>query len=134
MFLLVKTKESSGSGDCEVAAERGLAATEAVQFDSEMAGPVLRNVDPNWHRSGLLHQECEWKQGVPAARSESAKARAHLACSTLRVARLQNPLRERKTRGSYCLPLVGKRRNGRHDPKIGVVLDTTRPSHGSRDC
>jgi hypothetical protein len=73
MFLLVKTKESSGSGDCEVAAERGLAATEAVQFDSEMAAPVLRNVDPNWHRSGLLHQECEWKQGVPAAKVRISK-------------------------------------------------------------
>ena len=60
------TTESPGSGDCERAAERGSPATETIQFGTEMAAPVFRNVDPNWHRSDWLHKECEWKQGVPA--------------------------------------------------------------------
>jgi hypothetical protein len=42
------------------------AETEIIQFDTEMAAPVLRNEDTNWHRSEQLHKECEWKQGVSA--------------------------------------------------------------------
>jgi hypothetical protein len=38
------------SGDCEVAVERALLETEALQFDSEMAAPV-EMMDANWHRS-----------------------------------------------------------------------------------
>lgn len=50
------------SGDCEVAVERVLLETEAHQFDTEMAAPVIMK-DANRHRSQPLHPECEWKQG-----------------------------------------------------------------------
>ena len=116
----------------------GLPATETVQFGSEMAAPVFRNVDPNWHRSDLLHKECEWKQGVPAAyqirQANKEDAVAPLARSTLRVSRLQN-LPGKANATGICLPPVG-RQPGLWSPrsKIGAVLDTTKPSHGSRDC
>ncbi len=53
------------SGDCEVAVERALLETEAHQFDSEMAAPVIMK-DAKRHRSEQLHRECEWKQGDAA--------------------------------------------------------------------
>jgi hypothetical protein len=31
-----------------------------------MAAPEHNIEDPNWHRSELLHKECEWKQGESA--------------------------------------------------------------------
>ena len=53
------------SGDCEVAVERALLETEARQFDTEMAAPVIRK-DAKRHRSEPLQRECEWKQGDAA--------------------------------------------------------------------
>jgi hypothetical protein len=78
------------SGDCEVAVERALLETEAHQFDTEMAAPVIRK-DAKWHRSEQLHRECEWKQGDAAGANVG--------------------------RAGICLPLVGDRQYGSHDPK-----------------
>jgi hypothetical protein len=36
-----------------------------------MAAPEHNIEDPNWHRSKLLHKECEWKQGESAVVKES---------------------------------------------------------------
>jgi len=38
---------------------------QANQFGTEMAAPIKMK-NPNWHRSGKLQQECEWKQGESA--------------------------------------------------------------------
>lgn len=53
------------SGDCEVAVERAVLETEAHQFDTEMAAPVIMK-DAKRHRSQPLQRECEWKQGDTA--------------------------------------------------------------------
>ena len=95
-----------------------------------MAAPVFRNVDPNWHRSDLLHKECEWKQGVPAAyqirQANKQDAVAPLARSTLRVSRLQN-LPGKANATGICLPPVG-RQPGLWSPRSKSGLYLTRPS------
>lgn len=53
------------SGDCEVAVERAVLETEAHQFETEMAAPVIMK-DAKRHRSQQLQRECEWKQGDTA--------------------------------------------------------------------
>jgi len=54
---------------------KGSFGNEADQFDTEMAAPVEIE-DPNWHRSGSSHEECEWKPG------ESAMGAGKSACGS----------------------------------------------------
>jgi hypothetical protein len=78
------------SGDCELAVERPLLETEARQFDTEMAAPVIRK-DAKRHRSEQLQPECEWKQGDAAGVNKGGTG--------------------------IGLPLVGGRQCGSHDQK-----------------
>ena len=105
------SSRASGNGD------------RSVWFSDGSTG--FQKCGPQLAPSDLLHKECEWKQGVPAAyqirQANKQDAVAPLARSTLRVSRLQN-LPGKANATGICLPPVGCQQDcGRHDQNRGCT-------------
>ncbi len=119
--------KSSSSGDCEVAVGR----TSARGFSS-----TLRWQRP-LYENPKRHLECGWKRGDSAVVGSTTRTDGNAAAydRSLALDRVGRPntdfLLEENT-GVCRLPLVGPGHSGTTgQTRLGV--DTTRPSHGSRD-